>query len=215
LARILKPGGFRMNRSSLGLLSLSKAITGFVNFKMAEGLSHRSVDSYQHILEKWVEFSGDKDIGAVTHHDITQYLGWLRTDYIPQRFNNKTHPLSPKTLRNIWITLSFLDAGLRALELCSLRVGDVDTKTGKVDIRHGGEGGAKGRKGRTVYLGKAARRAVWRYLAERKDGEDPEAPLFVVRGDWRFTLDTLMYSKPTAGPARRITGGCDQIRYET
>ena len=95
-----------MNRSSLGLLSLSKAITGFVNFKMAEGLSHRSVDSYQRILEKWVEFSGDKDIGAITHNDITQYLGWLRTDYIPQRFNNKTHPLSPKTLRNIWITLS-------------------------------------------------------------------------------------------------------------
>ena len=62
-----------------------------------------------------------------------------------------------------------------------MKIGDVDLKTGKVQVKHGRLGGAKGGKGRTVYLGKAARRAVWRYLAERADGEDADAPLFLVQ----------------------------------
>ena len=52
-------------------------------------------------------------------------------------------------------------------------------------------GGAKGGKGRTVFLGKAARRAVWRYLAEREDGEDPEAPLFLVKYDRPMNKNAL------------------------
>ncbi|MFZ6028924.1 MAG: hypothetical protein ACOYYS_14510 [Chloroflexota bacterium] len=30
----------------------------------------------------------------------------FKTDYTPKRFNGKTHSLSPKTLRNIWVGLS-------------------------------------------------------------------------------------------------------------
>ena len=40
-------------------------------------------------------------------------------------------------------------------------------------------GGAKGGKGRVVYPGKAARRALWLYLTSREDGEDSEAPVFI------------------------------------
>jgi integrase/recombinase XerD len=81
------------------------------------------------------------------------------------------------------IIMTLLDTGLRASELSALKVGDVDLKTGKVLVKHGRLGGAKGGKGRTVFLGKAARRAVWRYLAERADGEEPDAPLFLVKYD--------------------------------
>jgi len=56
------------------------------------------------------------------------------------------------------IILTLLDTGLRATELCSLKVGDVDMKTGRVHVRHGAPGGAKGGKGRAVFLGKSARR---------------------------------------------------------
>ena len=52
-------------------------------------------------------------------------------------------------------------------------------KTGKIRIRPGEAGKAKGGKGRVVYMGKSARTFVWRYLAEREDGEDPDAPLFL------------------------------------
>ena len=89
------------------------------------------------------------------------------------------------------IILTLLDTGLRASELSALRVGDVDLKTGRVQVRHGILGGAKGGKGRTVFLGKATRRAVWRYLAERKDGEDLEAPLFLVKYDRPMNKDAL------------------------
>jgi integrase/recombinase XerD len=64
------------------------------------------------------------------------------------------------------IILALLDTGLRALELCALKIGDVEQKTGRVHVKHGVSSGAKGGKGRTVFLGKAARRAVWHYLTE-------------------------------------------------
>jgi integrase/recombinase XerD len=81
------------------------------------------------------------------------------------------------------LIMVLLDTGLRASELCSLKIGDVDLKTGKVQVKHGRLGGAKGGKGRTVFLGKTSRRVLWRYLAERTDGEDADAPLFLVRYD--------------------------------
>ena len=81
----------------------------------------------------------------------------------------------PTFRRDQALILTLLDTGLRASELCSLRVEDVDIKTGRVEVRHGVYGGAKGGKGRVVHLGRTARRPLWHYLAEREDGEDPDA----------------------------------------
>lgn len=85
----------------------------------------------------------------------------------------------PTARRDRAIILTLVDTGLRASELCSLRIGDVDIKSGKVIVRHGVGGGSKGGKGRTVFMGKSTRRAVWRYLADREDSTDSEAPLFL------------------------------------
>lgn len=93
----------------------------------------------------------------------------------------------PTAWRDRAMIVMLLDTGLRASELCALRVGDVELKAGRVEVRRGLRGGAKGGVGRTVFLGKAARRLVWRYLAERHDGDDPEAPLFV--GKWERPLN--------------------------
>ncbi len=75
--------------------------------------------------------------------------------------------------------MMLLDTGLRASKLCSLKIGDVELKTGKVQVKHGRLGGAKDGKGRTVFLGKTSHRVLWRYLTERTDGEDADAPLFL------------------------------------
>jgi integrase/recombinase XerD len=100
--------------------------------------------------------------------------------------------------------------------LCSLKVGDVEIKRGKVEVKHGVEVEAKGGKGRMVYLGKVARRALWRYLAEREDGEDPNAPLFTVTGDRKFKPDSLrLLIKRIAKPARRITGDCNAYKQKS
>jgi len=254
-----------MNLRPSGSLLLSKAIGGFVSYKTAEGLSENTIASYQMHLKQWMEFQGDKDIGKITSGEITKYLAWLHTDYVPKRLSGNKQPLSPKTLRNIWVTLSslftwaskelrlespmkdvpsprfkippvepytqaevqsmlkvclyskevqpgnrknfvmrlpyghrdqaiilfLLDTGLRAMELCSLVIGSVEQKTGKVEIKHGTIGGAKGGKGRTVYLGKAARRALWRYLADREDSDEPNAYLFVSKDDRPFNPSSL------------------------
>ena len=89
------------------------------------------------------------------------------------------------------IILVLVDSGLRAFEWCALRIGDYESQTGKIQIRHGIGGGAKGGNGRAVYLGKTARKAVWRYLVEREEREDPAAPLFIGRYDHPFTQDAL------------------------
>jgi integrase/recombinase XerD len=99
----------------------------------------------------------------------------------------------PTANRDQAIILTLLDSGIRASEFSSLRVGDFEAKRGKLDIRHGEEGGAKGGKGRIVYLGNTARHAVWRYLAGREDGEDPSAPVFTVRRGRAFNADTVRH----------------------
>jgi len=262
---------FLMNRSTLSssknklALSISTAIDGFLKFKVAEGLSQRTVDSYEYYLNQWMNHIGDQDVAKIKSSDLTNYLAWTRTEYKPKRWNGNEDPLSAKSLRNVYIALrafytwlnkefnlpnpakeitppkfpqhviqtfskedieklikacvysreaqtegrhkfvmrrpsanrdqaivlTLLDTGLRATELCSLTVEDVDLKTGKVNVRHGVGGGAKGGKGRVTYLGKVARKAVWRYLATREDGSDPKAPLFISAGDRPFNRDSL------------------------
>ena len=253
-----------MNRSSQSML-ISKSIDGFVKFKVAEGLSERTIISYQMILNQWVTHFGDRRIDEIKSSDLTDYLAWLRTEYKPKRLNGSSEPLAQKTLRNIWIVfrsffgwlhkefnydnvalnvtapkfqshpvevftneevekllkactysresethgrrkfvmrrpsairdqaiiLTLIDTGLRASELCSLRIADVDLGTGRVIIRHGISGGAKGGKGRTVFLGKVARKAVWRYLTGRDDENNLEAPLFESKDGRPFTRDSL------------------------
>lgn len=154
---------------------------------------------------------GDTDIihiNQITTQDLRAFPAWLRTDYKPRRLCGGDDPLSPKTVRNFWVTLSaffrwacdefdipnpmkgvpaprfeeapveplseeqveallraaeycreadttdrrkltmrratarrdraliviLLDTGLRASELCSLRIGDIDQKTGREEL---------------------------------------------------------------------------------
>jgi integrase/recombinase XerD len=105
----------------------------------------------------------------------------------------------PTGLRDRAIMLVQLDTGLRASELCALRVGDVDMKTGRVDVKHGVAGSAKGGKGRVVYLGKNARAQLWRYLNKRDDGDDPQAPLFLGKFNRPIRNTTLTQVIATLG----------------
>jgi integrase/recombinase XerD len=241
-----------MNRTASGFLILEKAIEGFLQFKIAEGLSPNTITAYRHDLKLFCDRVGNISVNKIDSRTISRHLSWLRTDYMPIRMNGKTHPLSNKSLRNHWISLSsffrwfsnefqipfqmkgvpapkyskhpiepfnkadieallktckfsrnsethyrksfvmrrptgvrdksimltLLDSGMRNSEFCSLLTIDFELSTGKISIQHGQEGGAKGGRGRVVYLGKTARKALWRYLTNREDGDDPNAPLY-------------------------------------
>ena len=255
-----------MNQRPQGL-NVSKAMTGFLQYKSAEGLAPVTVDGYRRDLKLWMEYQGDLDIAKINSQHILSFLIYLRTEYVPRRIaGDNSRKLAPKTVYNIYVSLAsfftwasrefnlpspmknvprprvpedapvepfkkeevellikacdfceeavtdrrhkfimqrstgkrdkailltLLDTGLRASELCALRMADVDMKSGRVQIRSGEVGRAKGGKGRVVYLGKSARRFLWRYLAEREDEEDPDAPLFLGKFHRPFNHNAL------------------------
>ncbi|MEI7847433.1 MAG: tyrosine-type recombinase/integrase [Chloroflexota bacterium] len=67
-------------------------------------------------------------------------------------------------IRDKAIFLCLLDTGVRAQEFCDINLADVDLTTGNILIRMG-----KGRKPRTVFIGKKSRRALKSYLRLRQD----------------------------------------------
>jgi len=73
--------------------------------------------------------------------------------------------------RDTAIISFLLDTGVRASELCSLRLCDLDA-AGRTCIVLG-----KGNKRRSVYIGRAAMKALWDYL--REDAREKESPLFL------------------------------------
>ena len=96
------------------------------------------------------------------------------------------------------ILLLLVDTGLRASELCNLKIRDFDRKTGRIAVHHG-----KGDKGRSVYPGQAARSALWRYLQERStarraDSGDstlhPHEPLFCTNSGQHIARDNLLHT---------------------
>jgi integrase/recombinase XerD len=81
------------------------------------------------------------------------------------------------------ILLFLLDTGARAMELLQTDREDLNTITGDVLIRQG-----KGRKPRSVFLGRTARRAMRAYLKQR---EGDSLALFVTDEGERLTYDGL------------------------
>jgi site-specific recombinase XerD len=78
--------------------------------------------------------------------------------------------------RDVALILLLVDTGMRVGELCRLIVTDVDRGAGSLTVV------GKGNKRRTVYMGAAARRALWRYLeTDRRDAAGDE-PLFIAVG---------------------------------
>jgi integrase/recombinase XerC/integrase/recombinase XerD len=71
------------------------------------------------------------------------------------------------------IILLLLDTGLRASDLCSLSIADIDTTVKSVTVE------GKGGKRRTVYFGKETANLIWKYRSEpRKSGAPLSSPLF-------------------------------------
>ena len=69
--------------------------------------------------------------------------------------------------RDYSIILFLIDTGIRASELCSIKLADYNQVTGEVLIRVG-----KGRKPRRVFIGRKTRKAIRSYLKKRSNDYD-------------------------------------------
>lgn len=110
----------------------------------------------------------------------------------------------PTWLRDRAIMLVLLDTGMRASELCALRVEDYDRKTGRLQIQHG-----KGDKPRIVFAGYVARQAIWRYhqdLIRKRQGQQlaRAEPLFGTAAGRPLDRSQLLHMIRNAGQRAHI-----------
>jgi integrase/recombinase XerD len=94
----------------------------------------------------------------------------------------------PQANRDKAILLTLLDTGLRASELCRLELRDLDLHSGTLAIR-AHKSGLKSRP-RLVPLGQSARKAAWRYLAERGS---VSGPIFLTQNEKPLDRGQLLH----------------------
>jgi integrase/recombinase XerD len=89
------------------VLNFSSALNGFLQYKLAEGLSPATVFNYERDLKLWLEHMGDQDIGRITSANLLEFLNYLRSEYVPRRIaGGEERKLSDKTIYNFYVSLS-------------------------------------------------------------------------------------------------------------
>jgi integrase/recombinase XerD len=150
-----------------------------------------------------------KPVQPYTKTEVQLLIGACQESATYQTPNgHRAHGQRPTALRDRAIMLVLLDSGLRASELCALTLADYERKRGQLTIRHG-----KGDKTRIVYIGDAARQAVWRYLATRKNTQ-PADPLFTTRENIALDRGALRRMIASAGQRAGVeNAGAHRFRH--
>jgi integrase/recombinase XerD len=92
----------------------------------------------------------------------------------------------PYAERNRAIILLLLDTGVRAEELCLIKLNQVDKRNQRIKIF------GKGAKERFVSFSPRTHQALWRYLTTRPEETTEGEPLFVVENGRPLTRDRLL-----------------------
>ncbi len=103
----------------------------------------------------------------------------------------------PGADRNRAIILLLVDTGLRASELCDIKIEDVDTRNTRIRVL------GKGSKERAVKYSSRTGQAIWRYLASRPDVR-PSDPLFATLDGYSMDRDNLRHLLDTIGERAKV-----------
>lgn len=157
------------------------AMRQYILNERGRGLRDRSVQSYLINLKAFFRWSvqegylAENPMDKVRPPKIEKNIIEAFTDAEVKRLLAATTASDALSVRNRALVTCLLDSGLRAAEMISLRVADVDMVTGVALVR------GKGRKQRHVRLGAQARKALSRYIQVRRG--QPGEPLWLgVRG---------------------------------
>jgi len=129
-----------------------------------------------------------KEIIPFTEDEVKALLKGCEYANVPAGKRKAYKFRRPSALRDKAIILTLLDTGIRVGELTRLRVSDANLENGEVYVRpfH-----VKKTHSRTTYLGKVARKALWRYLVERGSTR-PDEPLFTTNEDKPLTRQRVL-----------------------
>lgn len=128
-----------------------------------------------------------KAIAPYSHDDIQALLSTLNQSKKYRRPGKRecSHSL-PQADRNRAIIYLLLDTGLRASELCKLRIHEVDIKNQRVKVM------GKGTKERILPFSARTGQVLWKYLAQRKGATAGDA-LFISKTGRPLTRMTLLH----------------------
>jgi site-specific recombinase XerD len=115
---------------------------------------------------KWLIEEGERTDNPLTRIKAPRVEQVIQPHYTPEDINRVLLACDTSVvgLRDKAIILTLFDTGLRASELCSLQVGDLNLKAMTLHVRKG-----KGKKERIVGIGYKPSQAIERYLRKRAD----------------------------------------------
>lgn len=150
----------------------------------------------------------ERDIVPYTESDVRALLGALdRSRSYTRPGKRECSNTQPNAIRNRAILLLLLDTGMRASELCDLKIFRVDLKNRRVSVF------GKGSKERTLPFGPRTGQAIFKYLITRKD-ESANAPLFAtVAGDALDRNELLHMIRALARRAGVQAANCHRFRH--
>lgn len=169
------------NHKSDGDLLDPQTVREYILNERRRGLKDRSVQSYLINLKafhSWCVREGYADSNPFDRVKLPKVEQHILEAFTPAELNQLlkgTEGSDALSVRNRALVLCLLDSGLRASEMISLRIGDLDMVTGIATVR------GKGRKQRHVRIGSQARKALLRYLQFRQ-GERGEPLWLGIRG---------------------------------
>jgi integrase/recombinase XerC len=164
----------------------------------ARGLTGTSQNGYLRVARNFLRWAEAEDAYGVD----TAALARVKS---PRLDTAEVEPFTPAEIARLygaclpgaWLGLRqrailsvLLDAGLRAGELCGLRLGDVDPRAGLLTVR---ATTSKARRGRAVQLGRRAQRELDKWLVYRVEhwSAPADGPLFVGHHGSALTPRTL------------------------
>ncbi len=129
------------------------------------------------------------EIREVVPYSEGEVRAMLNALHRSKRFATKGKKVQDRGLphpeRNRAIILLLLDTGIRAEELCTIKIGSLDKRNQRIRVF------GKGAKERYVIFSARTHQAIWRYLMTREDAKDSDY-LFVTELGRQITRDRLL-----------------------
>jgi site-specific recombinase XerD len=137
------------------------------------------------------------EIREIVPYTETEVRAMLASLYRSRRFRRKGENPQDRALpyveRNKAIILLLLDTGIRAEELCNIKLHQLDKRNQRIKVF------GKGAKERYVSFSARTHQALWRYLTTRPDGTNEGDPLFTVESGRPFKRRRLLDLLHTIG----------------